>query len=175
MSHLTGQVVITYVKCKHECKTISKQIEDMSLTYCTDFENVPETQASNSRSQTKPSPEVCMTNPPPRPPYVTVGLLLLQIQPEFIHTRPKDLNKGNDSEHVFLSNLIVSLVWIKPNLKTILVGFISGVQCYQSQITKFMGSTWGPPGACRPQMGPCWPHEPCYLGCCIEFDPRLIN
>ena len=23
-----------------------------------------------------------------------------------------------------------------------------------SQIAKFMGSTWGPPGSCRPQMGP---------------------
>ena len=33
-----------------------------------------------------------------------------------------------------------------------------------SQIAKFMGPTWGPPGSCRPQMGPCWPHEPCYQG-----------
>ena len=33
-----------------------------------------------------------------------------------------------------------------------------------SQITKFMGPTWGPPGSCRPQMGPCWPLEPCYQG-----------
>ena len=27
-----------------------------------------------------------------------------------------------------------------------------------------MGSTWGPPGCCRPQMAPCWPHKPCYQG-----------
>ena len=27
-----------------------------------------------------------------------------------------------------------------------------------------MGPTWGPPGSCRPQMAPCWPHEPCYQG-----------
>ena len=27
-----------------------------------------------------------------------------------------------------------------------------------------MGPAWDPPGSCRPQMGPCWPHEPCYLG-----------
>ena len=33
-----------------------------------------------------------------------------------------------------------------------------------TQITKFMGPTWGPPGPCRPQMAPCWSHEPCYLG-----------
>ena len=24
----------------------------------------------------------------------------------------------------------------------------------------------GPPGPCRPQMGPYWPHEPCYQGIC---------
>ena len=32
------------------------------------------------------------------------------------------------------------------------------------QITKFMGPNWGPPGSCRPQWAPCWPHEPCYQG-----------
>ena len=32
------------------------------------------------------------------------------------------------------------------------------------QIARFMGPTWGPPGSCRPQMGPCLPHEPCYQG-----------
>ena len=26
--------------------------------------------------------------------------------------------------------------------------------CFTSQIAKFMGPTWGPPGSCRPQMGP---------------------
>ena len=26
--------------------------------------------------------------------------------------------------------------------------------CTNSQIAKFMGPTWGPPGSCRPQMGP---------------------
>ena len=26
-----------------------------------------------------------------------------------------------------------------------------------SQIAKFMGPIWGPPGCCRPQMAPCWP------------------
>ena len=28
------------------------------------------------------------------------------------------------------------------------------VQVKVTQITKFMGPTWGPPGSCRPQMGP---------------------
>ena len=41
--------------------------------------------------------------------------------------------------------------------------------CHQNinrhtQMAKFMGPTWSPPGTCRPQMGPCWPHEPCYQG-----------
>ena len=40
------------------------------------------------------------------------------------------------------------------------------VECAQlnTQIAKFMGPTWGPPGACRPRWAPCWPHEPCYQG-----------
>ena len=38
-----------------------------------------------------------------------------------------------------------------------------------SQIANFMGPTWGPPGSCRPQMGPCWPHEPCYQGCFMAY------
>ena len=29
-----------------------------------------------------------------------------------------------------------------------------------TQIARFMGPTWGPPGSYRPQMAPCWPHEP---------------
>ena len=33
-----------------------------------------------------------------------------------------------------------------------------------AQIAKFMGPTWGPPGSCRPQMGPYRPHELCYQG-----------
>ena len=33
-----------------------------------------------------------------------------------------------------------------------------------SQIAKFMGPIWGPPGSCRPRWAPCWPHEPCYQG-----------
>ena len=34
------------------------------------------------------------------------------------------------------------------------------VLCSNSQIATFMGPTWGPPGSCRPQMGPMlapWP------------------
>ena len=28
-----------------------------------------------------------------------------------------------------------------------------------SQIAKFMGPTWGPPGPIGPRWAPCWPHE----------------
>ena len=40
------------------------------------------------------------------------------------------------------------------------------VECEWSptQIANFMGPTWGPPGSCRPQMCPIWPHELCYQG-----------
>ena len=32
------------------------------------------------------------------------------------------------------------------------------------QLAKSMGPTWGPPGSCRPQMGPMLAQEPCYQG-----------
>ena len=35
----------------------------------------------------------------------------------------------------------------------------------------YMRSTWGPPGSCRPQMGPFWPLEPCYEGCYKQIWP----
>ena len=31
-------------------------------------------------------------------------------------------------------------------------------------IARFMGPTWSPSVADRTQVGPCWPHELCYLG-----------
>ena len=36
--------------------------------------------------------------------------------------------------------------------------------CAWFQIANFMGPIWGPPGSCRPQMGPMLAHEPCYKG-----------
>ena len=41
----------------------------------------------------------------------------------------------------------------------------------KSQIAKFMGPTWGPPGSCRPQAGPMLAHKPCYQGYIIERVP----
>ena len=32
-----------------------------------------------------------------------------------------------------------------------------------SLLARLMGPKWDPPGADRTQVGPCWPHEPCYL------------
>ena len=40
-----------------------------------------------------------------------------------------------------------------------------------SQIAKFMGPTWGPPGSCRPQMGPML--APCYQGWIPLVHPSL--
>ena len=37
-----------------------------------------------------------------------------------------------------------------------------------TQIAKFMGPTWGPPGSYRPQMGPMLAHEPCYQGKALD-------
>ena len=41
-------------------------------------------------------------------------------------------------------------------LSQISIGFGNGLAPNRGheQITKFMGPTWGPPGSCRPQMGP---------------------
>ena len=41
---------------------------------------------------------------------------------------------------------------------------LAGPQSVYPQIAKFMGPTWGPSGADRTQVGPCWPHELCYQG-----------
>ena len=38
-----------------------------------------------------------------------------------------------------------------------------------SLIARFMGPSWGPSGADKTQVGPCWPHELCYLGCVIRW------
>ena len=43
-----------------------------------------------------------------------------------------------------------------------------------SPISRFMGPTWGPSGANRNQMGPCWPHEPCHLGSRSVHDIHAI-
>ena len=40
------------------------------------------------------------------------------------------------------------------------------------QIGKFMGPIWGPPGSCRPKMGPFGPHEPCYQGSVLYHCPN---
>ena len=35
---------------------------------------------------------------------------------------------------------------------------------YTTLRARFTGPSWGKSGSCRPQVGPCRPHEPCYLG-----------
>ena len=34
--------------------------------------------------------------------------------------------------------------------------------------------TWGPPGSCRSQVAPYWPHEPCYQGNASNRHPELM-
>ena len=40
-----------------------------------------------------------------------------------------------------------------------------------SLIARFMGPTWVHLGPTGPRWAPCWPHEPCYLGCCCHPCP----
>ena len=45
--------------------------------------------------------------------------------------------------HIYIANVVLMGTWI---------------------LAKFLGPTWGPPGSCRPQMGPIMAHELCYQG-----------
>ena len=49
----------------------------------------------------------------------------------------------NKLEHVNRAELIL---WLKQQL-------ISPISRYMPHIAEFLGSTWGPPGSCRTQMG----------------------
>ena len=65
--------------------------------------------------------------------------------------------------HWFIRKLISRLLSSKAiytsacmiNSKSLPIGEISMfIDLETSQITNFIGPTWGPPGSCRPQMGP---------------------
>ena len=45
--------------------------------------------------------------------------------------------------------------------------------CMSSQITKFMGPTWGPPGSCRPQMVPMLVPRTLLSGTCPQFTSSI--
>ena len=49
-----------------------------------------------------------------------------------------------------------------PSMMTLAGKYMEGVSLH-TLIARFMGPTWGPSGADRTQVGPCWPHELCYL------------
>ena len=40
-------------------------------------------------------------------------------------------------------------------------------------IARFIGPTWGPPGADRTDRAPCWPTQPCYLGISLSRSAQL--
>ena len=42
------------------------------------------------------------------------------------------------------------------------------------QIAKFMGPTWGPPGSCRPQMGPMLAPRTLLSGACLRWNHSSI-
>ena len=44
-------------------------------------------------------------------------------------------------------------------------------RCISSQIANFRGPTWGPPGSCRPQMGPTLAPETLLPGLLTTVDP----
>ena len=53
-----------------------------------------------------------------------------------------------------LSVFLYDIIWIamrfyRDSLLTLVFSLV-----FWAQIAKFMGPTWGPPGSCRPQMGP---------------------
>ena len=49
------------------------------------------------------------------------------------------------------------------------------VLLYISQIAKFMGPTWGPPGTCRPQLGPMLAPWTLLLGISWKFIPLIMS
>ena len=82
--------------------------------------------------------------------------------------RNKILWNLNQNSYIFIQeNAFENLVW-KMGGHFVSISMCQAIDlkwsCRMSQIAKFMGPTWGPPGSCRPQMDPCWPHEACYLG-----------
>ena len=63
--------------------------------------------------------------------------------------------------------------WIKPSVAENGISRVdqANAMLLPSQIARFMAPTWGPPGSWRPQMGPWWPHEPCYQ----RWLPHLVT
>ena len=53
--------------------------------------------------------------------------------------------------------------------------FVLTVCCAISQIAKFMGPTWGPPGSCRPQMGPMLAPWTLLSGYLLMIEFHLFN
>ena len=86
-----------------------------------------------------------------------------QTVPTFLHTISIE---GKNNWCIFWHNFVVA-IFLSKNV-------LGSISIMKSQIARFMWPTCGPPGSCRPQMGPYWPHEPCYQGCyrkilqCIE-------
>ena len=61
------------------------------------------------------------------------------------------------------------LIFSKCDLLLLIISFC--VFSNNSQIARFMGSTWTHLGPTGPRWTPCWPHEPCYQRKYISFIP----
>ena len=70
-------------------------------------------------------------------------------------------------QHDDLKDSSVSVMWEFEESFSLQLQLSSLSVHSTSQIAKFMGPTWGPPGSCQPQMGPMLAYEPCYQGCFI--------
>ena len=57
---------------------------------------------------------------------------------------------------------IVTMIKLPQSRESTMINARKWFTC--THIAKCMGPTGGPPETCRPQMGPCWPHEPWYQG-----------
>ena len=70
----------------------------------------------------------------------------------------------NNCDHRLWKSISIIFIFISNSkgVQSISTDFRLGISTKRlhflmiSQIAKFMGPTWGPPGSCRPQMGPMW-------------------
>ena len=73
----------------------------------------------------------------------------------------EDMCQGQKS--LYITHLLVMNICTKYGKHPVKEKFWADMVLF-TQIAKFMGPTWVPPGSCCPRWAPCWPHEPCYQG-----------
>ena len=71
--------------------------------------------------------------------------------------------------------VLLTMVFPWVQLTMIQHWFSNDMSSNSSLITRFMGQTWGNLGPTGPRWAPCWPHEPCYLGCQPSHVPKMTQ